>query len=442
MQMMIKGRQYNVALQQGRIIHSKIYILNYDLQRVAEIEGVVLDGGTFTIDATSDIRRTCSIQIAPTDSSFDLIAGDSVEASVKNANAKIWLDKYFQIFIGIEDEKNKRKPVYTNMGIYLIENPQQAYSADSNTLTISGVDMMAKLTGLRNGYLEGIEYQIKQGADIKESMIATLQEAKIPKYAISRPSDVAPLSDDGVTSTATDTIQADIAISVGDTAYSLLSALNNVNANFQIYFDVDGTFKYNMIPSGHNEPIMVNDELWHKVLISYDRSLDYDNVKNAIEVYGKTNDQGNTPTGYAWDNNPDSPFYVGYQCVDANGQPDYKYSYENYQKIMKNAPNLIRIVLTGGDYDNIQWVNGSSINLAQQRAEYELYLRDKLQDQITINCVPVYWLDVNWLIELTLPNKQGVEETNQYIIKTINTTLGTDGTQSITLMRYYPLYDF
>jgi hypothetical protein len=197
-----------------------------------------------------------------------------------------------------------------------------------------------------------------------------------------------------------------------------------------------------MIPSGHNEPIMVNDELWRKVLISYDRSLDYDNVKNAIEVYGKTNDQGNTPTGYAWDNNPDSPFYVGYQCLDANGQPDYKYSYENYQKVMKNAPNLIRIVLTGGDYDNIQWVNGSSINLAQQRAEYELYLRDKLQDQITINCVPVYWLDVNWLIELTLPNKQGVEETNQYIIKTINTTLGTGGTQSITLMRYYPLYDF
>ena len=101
MQMMIKGRQYNVALQQGRIIHSKIYILNYDLQRVAEIEGVVLDGGTFTIDATSDIRRTCSIQVAPTDSSFDLIAGDSVKASIKNANAKIWLDKYFQIFIGI-----------------------------------------------------------------------------------------------------------------------------------------------------------------------------------------------------------------------------------------------------------------------------------------------------------------------------------------------------
>ena len=54
--------------------------------------------------------------------------------------------------------------------------------------------------------------------------------------------------------------------------------------------------------------------------------------------------------------------------------------------------------------------------------------------------MPIYWLDVNWLVEITLPNKQGVEETNQYIIKNINTTLGVNGTQSITMMKYYPFY--
>ena len=79
--------------------------------------------------------------------------------------------------------------------------------------------------------------------------------------------------------------------------------------------------------------------------------------------------------------------------------------------------------------------------LAQQRADYELYLRCKLQDCVTITCVPLYWLDVNWLVEITLPNKDGVEETNQYIIKSINTTLSTQGTQEIKLMRYYPLYE-
>lgn len=90
-------------------------------------------------------------------------------------------------------------------------------------------------------------------------------------------------------------------------------------------------------------------------------------------------------------------------------------------------------MLSGGEYDNIQ-----TTELAEQRARYELYLRCRLQDQVTIKTVPIYWLDVNWLISITLPNKQGSESTELYIIKKITTTLGKDGTQSITMMKYYP----
>ena len=73
--------EYNVAKQNGRIIHTKIFLLNYKLQKVDELSGVVLDGATFNIDATSDIRRTCSISLIPKDSSFDIKFG-----------GKIWLD--------------------------------------------------------------------------------------------------------------------------------------------------------------------------------------------------------------------------------------------------------------------------------------------------------------------------------------------------------------
>ena len=109
--------------------------------------------------------------------------------------------------------------------------------------------------------------------------------------------------------------------------------------------------------------------------------------------------------------------------------------------MLAHAPNVIRQVCSGGEYDNIQWVEGSSVNLAQDRAEYELYLRCKLQDQIQVECVPLYWLDTN--VTITLPNKQGnVKEEEKYIIKTINTTLGVNSSQTITMMKYYPLYDF
>ena len=379
--------EYNVAKQNGRIIHTKIFLLNYKLQKVDELSGVVLDGATFNIDATSDIRRTCSISLIPKDSSFDIKFG-----------GKIWLDKYVQIYIGIEDIKNNNEVVYTNMGIYLINNPSHVYDATNNTITINGIDMMAKLTGLRNGYLEGMEYQVKANENIKNAMQSTIELGGFTKYRIDNPQ-------------PTPTVPNDISISIGGTIYDLLYQLGDINANYQMYFDVNGVFYYNLIPSGENEQIMVDDDIWKKTLISYDTSISFENVKNYIEVYGKTLDNGEVPYGVAYDANPDSPFYI----------------YGNLGKI--------RTVLLGGEYDNIY-----STDLAMQRAEYELYLRCRLQDQINITCVPIYWLDVNWLIEITLPNKQGEEETNKYIIKSINTTLGVNGTQTINMMKYYPFY--
>jgi hypothetical protein len=215
---------------------------------------------------------------------------------------------------------------------------------------------------------------------------------------------------------------------LGSTAYNILAQLRDINACYQTYFDQDGIFWFNRIPMGSHEQIMVDDDIWKKTLISYKRSYDFESVKNVIEVFGKTQDDGHTPYGLAVETNPDSPFYIG-----------------------DNEENKIRIVLSGGEYDNIYPIRDpldptiiTDLNsLAQQRAEYELYTRCRLQDQLELTCVPVYWLDVNWLVEITLPNKQTqVEEKQQYMIKSINTTLGVSGNQTITLMKYYPFYPF
>ena len=394
--------EYNVAKQNGRIIHTKINVLNFDLQVVSEISGVVLEGSTYNIDATSDIRRTCSISLVPKDNSFNVEYG-----------GKLWMDKYVQVFVGIEDVSNNNEVVYSNLGLYLVNNPDQVYDATNNTITINGIDLMAKITGMRNGYLEGITYQIDQGKGIKQVMTALISdECGFSKYSIDQPS-------------PTILTPYDMSFGLGSTAYNILTQLRDINANYQTYFDQDGIFWFNQIPSGDNEQIRVDDDIWQKVLISYKKSTDFESVKNYIEVFGKTQDDGHTPYGLAYDNNPESPFYVG----------------EAFE-------NRIRIVLNGGEYDNIYPLadydeDVDAFNsLAQQRANYELYTRCRLQDQIEITCVPVYWLDVNWLISITLPNKQGTEETQKYIIKKISTTLGVNGTQNITMMKYYPFYPF
>lgn len=447
--MNIDQREYNVAKQNGRIIHTKINILNFDFQVVSEISGVVLEGSTYNIDATSDIRRTCSISLIPKDNTFNIEYG-----------GKLWMDKYVQVFIGIEDIMNNNEVVYSNLGLYLINNPDQVYDATNNTITINGVDLMAKITGMRNGYLEGITYQIEANQGIKQVMTALIHdECGFSNYSIDQPS-------------PTILTPFELSFGLGSTAYDILKQLRDINSNYQTYFDQDGVFWFNPIPSGENEQVMVDDDIWNKVLISYKKSTDFESVKNHIEVFGKTQDDGHTPYGEAIEDNPDSPFYVGDKIEGQN-----KYT------------NGIRIVLSGGEYDNIyplmdyysyiaisnpsgnpsengwyelvnnvytlstdtsvqsgktyyrQIENIEQFNsLAQQRANYELYTRCRLQDQIELTCVPVYWLDVNWLINITLPNKQGTEELQQYIIKKISTTLGVNGTQNITLMKYYPFY--
>jgi hypothetical protein len=114
------------------------------------------------------------------------------------------------------------------------------------------------------------------------------------------------------------------------------------------------------------------------------------------------------PRAEVQENNPDSPWYVGGTIGD------------------------IKQVLCGGDYDNI-----TTSDLALERAKWELYTRCKFYDSVTLNIVPVYWLDVNWLIEIKLPN----EEQAYYIIKNIETGGGITGVQTLQLTRFYPYYD-
>lgn len=478
--MSVTESERRVAKQRGRVLHTKIQILNYDFREFDSIEGVVLDGANFTCDANSDIRRTCSLSFIPT-----------IPKRGVGYGKDIWLDKYVKIFIGIEDESNNNEIVWTNMGIYLINNPEQVYDAVQNVITISGLDMMAKITGLRNGNLifgeqgelqPATSYFVDRGTGIKQVMTTVLNDCgwSGALVDISQP-------------TPTILTPMDMTFNLGATAYNIVSQLRDINSGYETYFDTDGIFHFRQIPyslyapwtAGNISPItgqfiyksynkgdrcsytlpsgfsyiyeslvdnntnvkpnttagywrqvshtydeiFADDTLWDKVLIAYNRTYDFESVKNYIEVFGKTQNDGNTPYGLAYDNNPNSPFYYA------------------------GTVGTINIVLNGGEYDNIYPIldwddteddrNHTQFNsLAQQRAEWELFQRCRLQDTVNLTIVPVYWLDVNKLVTITLPNEDdGSVVTEQYVIKSINTTLGVDSVQEVTLMKYYPLYE-
>ena len=664
--------QYDVTLQTIRDIDCKIAVLDYDFALIDEISGRT-SSLSVSVESESDVRRTATININ--------LKNDTSRA--QNASfywtqgTRYWFDKYVQIYSSIKDIRTGNY-VWVNQGIYCVNSPTIAYDAISNSLSFQAVDLMSKMTGMRNGQLEGMTYTVPVGSDITNAIEGILIEQGFTKYILYEPDQA--------------TTPEDINIGAGGTAWDLLTQLRDINANWEMFFDVDGVFHFQQIPSGkvlvstsvalisedlvtdediniqassgqdfvvwtesssndvYGDPTpLVDTPIWDKLLISANYDTSFEDVKNCVEVLGKVHNPnevatvtglgssrtltlsnsreyyinnkwtisfginvdesgapialatpivylyiydsenvfigaidissdpivyGNEefvftmnvgasytdvsleyigfmqPRAVAIENNPDSPYYIGkstkYTCkvgtevdfadereivvsdvdgvtlaglltIDVNpwltssefnsatqgtewlfrvhaqlanastpiisltvkvagttlsgiaikGMDNQTISLDYSQDYMLvvtkgttstpmvgmmyyptpaellpmsttsavNLPkfsNQVRYVCSGDEYDNIY-----SNDLAAQRARYEIYLRARLHDTINITCVPIYWLDVNQVIEYNLFDES---DHDLWLVKSINTDFGVDGTQTISAMRYYPLY--
>ena len=468
----ITQNDYNIVKQRINERYIKINILDFQYRTVDEISGNMLSC-SINCDADSDLRRSCSVSLVVRDNSFDIQSG-----------GKIWLDKYIQVYIGLKNIYTQEIQWY-NQGIYLIDAPTWNYDATTNTLSFSGLDLMSKLTGARNGQLQGIPTVIKQGESVREAMIATLALGGFTKYVISEC-----VNRDGTIQT----VPYDIEVDQGGFVYDILSALRDILPQYQIYFDVDGVFHYDLIPTGDDEPVVITDDIWKNILIGEDISTDFASVKNYIEVYGYTHDPeyypseisvsgavitmtiasltalnendiiGFTPTSAVSGNIQLSVNSFGAKnLVDSNGnyitsleadtyyvaiyQSDNTWKFLGHQQAKAtwsdenpdspfyiNGPvGIIRQVLCGGDYENIQ-----SDELALERAKLEIYWKCRLNDSITLNIVPIPWLDVNLVVSHA--PKDEVEE-KRYIIKSYSVDYGSvESSMSVSMISYYGYY--
>jgi len=471
---------YDVCKQSNRNIRIKINILDSNYQILDEISGNVITGNV-SIDANSDIRRTCSLSLSVTDDKFTIVSG-----------GEIWFNRYVQIFVGI-DKINTDEIVWINIGIYLIDAPAWLYDSQSKTLSFNGLDLMSKMTGLRNGNLEGIPTSIPSGTNIREAMISTItQLGGFSKYAIQD---------------NTRSLPYEIKIDVGGTVYDILSKLRDVYPMWQIYFDVDGVFHFEEIPIGLNDPVLFDDDLLSPNVLTENVNVNFEDVKNVCEVFGKSINptyfaqatliNGNTihvdyPGVTSYDENSiygfispsgveslfdinfqinnldvkalepfDNPFdpirfyalqsnvyYVAKYMVYAgkggelnsigflgNQTPHYI-----AEDINPNSPfyingdiGRVRKVFSGGEYENIY-----TVGQVRERADWELYQHTNLNNSITLSCIPIYFLDVNILGKYTTKFDNTLSE---YIIKSISIDLSEIGTQTINMIKYYPYYE-
>lgn len=369
---------YDLVQMKVRNTRIKVDVLNFNFQTVNSLEGYVIDG-SISVDATSDIRRTCSLTLA-------------IERSDKmiSPGGELWLDKFIRIYEGIDNPRDNGNTVWWNMGIFLINNPNTVYNVNTRTVSFEGLDLMAKLTGRRNGQLPAVATIVYAGSKIADVVKQTItQLGGFEKYII---------EDAGYT------IPYDIKKDMGSTIYDLLVEIRDLYSDWEMFFDVDGVFHWQQIPDGENEPVVVDfDQLNQPLVISDSMDIDFENVKNNIIVYGRLLDSGEQVMATATDTIESSPYNI-----NKIGQINY-------------------IVDDERIYNN---------DLAAQRARYELFLHARMNDAIALEVVPIYWLnDVNIKINYT-NEKIGI--VGEYLIKSLEIPLGISSSMTINAVKVYP----
>lgn len=524
----ISEAQYRTAKQPVQNRYIRLEILNDKFEELWSIEGATLTG-SININAQSNIRRNASLEVVAVDSRLDTKPGNA-----------IWMDRYIRLWVGIEDlrpQTHADSIVWNNCGIFIIDAPNYHYDPNTNTLNISLMDMMCKLTGVRNGYLSGTGVVYKAGESIKTAIEDTLtQFTSITNYSISDP----PYP--GV-------IPNDLEFGQGATVYDVLNALAEIYPDYEIFFDVNGVFVYQKIPTGldetgEQEKPLIQDDTWDFVVLSEEINTSFQDVKNSIEVFGRTHnpqyyddapeivyntvptivtkatiigtgDSSERPEIPPGENEDDTPAirlpsnsFIGLTIPDVvtysvgqiygftltveagkplinpqlqintlgsyfieadnggdliipdNGEKTYyvieyveesterKYfrwlghlqAYGFAEDTNPNSPfnvsdppngiGRIHLPLFDGDYANC-----ITDELAQQRAEYELWLHTNMNNRVQLNIIPIYWLDVNILVSYTVKRTQ---ETHDYLIKSIQLGLGPTDQGSLEMIQFYP----
>ena len=350
--------QYDVHFQRTRTTRVKLEWLNWQEHKIGELQGNLIDGN-ISVDRNSAIKRTCNLTFVIDSDMF-----------LPSPNSYIWLNKKFRLLIGI-DSIITGETVYFNKGIYILNEPTLTYSKEDRIIRVEGLDKMCWYNGVLNGQLMNPTI-IEINTDINTAMRTLLQDFGETKFRM-----------DVINKTTPYTIEKP----ADATVYDILRELADLYIDWsEIHFDTDGFFIFEQNRDRIDDPIIWNFNE-NNFVVNYRNEPDFANIKNRIQVWGHTHDNG-TQVKYLIENNdPNSEFTIS--------------------KI--GARNLPVI-------DDMLFTNEQ----AEVRGQWELKKHSNLNEIIDISCTPIYMLDTNRVVYFDTP-EIGIE--GKYLIDSINIPL-------------------
>lgn len=247
-------------------LYCRLELLDKDLNIIDSLEGLTIDG-SISIDADADVRHTFSSTIyLKKDEDISMYSTDD------------WVDKLVHVYIGMRPAGGTIH--WYSKGVYAFNTNGFTYNATEHNVSISCVDLVALLDGTLSGTLTGYQTTLTSGLKIKQAIIDTFKLAISSGFIGSI---------DYVVNYWNRTIPYDIDFSTETSVWSILTQLRDLYYPFEIYFD-DTTFVCQEIPTGLDDPDIIESEIFQDLVVSESSDVDYGEIKNCVEVFGASID--------------------------------------------------------------------------------------------------------------------------------------------------------
>jgi len=463
--MVITQRDKNIVNQNVKDLFVTVELLNSDMKVVDVVEGKLISD-SFSIDANSAVRRTYSMDLLVTDSSM-LIGTDK----------RIWMDKYIRPYICIKEVRTGEIIKYLK-GTFVMLDSNYSFDSSTNTLSLSCSDLMSKLNGDRNGALKS-SIKFEEDENVRELLVTLLKEANVTKYILS---DL-----DGLL------IPHEMEFDATQTYYDVLNEVVSLFSDFEMFFDINGTFIIQKIPHQDSDNVLLTYDFISPLVISEGLNTSFKEIYNRVVVWGQQLEPTYSTDTCTYDtstntyiptiatvtsvgnfdlyailipqtNGADSKLTIAgttAYIVDDKGRhipaktlAAATYNVFKYRKVNNdfywlgehqvyaeasetNTLSPFHKFNIGEEITKIfsgdEYSKIYSNSLAQDRANYELYHACRLQESINLNMIDIPWLDVNWLIE---HRSYTTKDIKRYVTKQISGST-TGGTMDVSMVAFY-----
>lgn len=264
------NQDIEVLKQRIKNVFIKINILNKDLSVIDSLVGQTISDN-YSLNVDSDIRRT-----------YNLTLNVNKEYDVLSIYKKIWIDKLFQIFLGVEDIRNSEILWYP-FGVFTFDQATYTINETSYTLQLNCLDLVSLLNGTLSGQIFGTgliipayDEEKEQPNKVRDVLIDTItQLGGIKKYNIE-------LMDKD--------IPYDLEFGIGATIWEIITTLRDLYPGWETFFDVDGTFVCQPIPTTEEEIPLLDEQVFKGLVIDETTGYDMSTIRNITKVYGRTLD--------------------------------------------------------------------------------------------------------------------------------------------------------